>query len=87
MEKSIKEKSTKVGNYYVMDYGDYYKVYDENEKDVTLYFNNNNVIMYFDEFQMAMTRILIKSRKENELWETFSKSDDKLCEEYIINKN
>ena len=81
MEKSIKEKSTKVGNYYVMDYGDYYKVYDENEKDVTLYFNNNNVIMYFDEFQNAMTRILIKSRKENELWETFSKSDDKLCEE------
>ena len=67
MEKSIKEKSSKVGNYYVMDYGDYYKVYDENENDVTLYFNNNNVIMYFDEFQMAMTRILIKSRKENEL--------------------
>ena len=66
-EKSIKEKSSKVGNYYVMDYGDYYKVYDENEKDVTLYFNNNDVIMYFDEFQMAMTRILIKSRKENEL--------------------
>ena len=81
MEKSIKEKSTKVGNYYVMDYGDYYKVYDENEKDVTLYFNNNNVIMYFDEFQNAMARILIKSRKENELWELFSKSDDKLCEE------
>ena len=67
MKRRIKEKSSKVGNYYVMDYGDYYKVYDENEKDVTLYFNNNNVIMYFDEFQMAMTRILIKSRKENEL--------------------
>ena len=81
MEKTIKEKSSKVGNYYVMDYGDYYKIYDENEKDVTLNFNNNNVIMYFDEFQMAMTRILVKSRKENELWETFSKSDDKLCEE------
>ena len=81
MEKSIKEKSSKVGNYYVMDYGDYYKIYDENEKDVTLNFNNNNVIMYFDEFQMAMTKILIKSRKENELLELFSKSDDKLCEE------
>ena len=81
MEKSIKEKSSKVGNYYVMDYGDYYKVYDENEKDVTLYFNDDIVIMNNDEFLKAMTRILIKSRKENELWETFSKSDDKLCEE------
>ena len=81
MEKSIKEKSTKVGNYYVMDYGDYYKVYDEDEKDVTLYFNDDIVIMNNDEFLNAMTRILIKSRQENELWETFSKSDDKLCEE------
>ena len=81
MEKSIKEKSTKVGNYYVMDYGDYYKVYDEDEKDVTLYFNDDIVIMNNDEFLNAMTRILIKSRNENELWETFSKSDDKLCEE------
>ena len=81
MEKSIKEKSTKVGNYYVMDYGDYYKVYDEDEKDVTLYFNDNIVIMNDNEFLNAMTRILIKSRNENELWETFSKSDDKLCEE------
>ena len=81
MEKSIKEKSTKVGNYYVMDYGDYYKVYDEDEKDVTLYFNDDIVIMNDNEFLNAMTRILIKSRNENELWETFSKSDDKLCEE------
>ena len=81
MEKRIKEKSTKVGNYYVMDYGDYYKVYDEDEKDVTLYFNDDIVIMNDNEFLNAMTRILIKSRNENELWETFSKSDDKLCEE------
>ena len=81
MEKSIKEKSSKVGNYYVMDYGDYYKVYDEDEKDVTLYFNDDIVIMNNDEFLKAMTRILIKSRQENELLETFSKSDDKLCEE------
>ena len=65
-ERSIKEKSTKVGNYYVMDYGDYYKVYDENEKDVTLYFNDDIVIMNNDEFLNAMTRILIKSRNENE---------------------
>ena len=81
MEKTIKEKSTKVGNYYVMDYGNYYKVYDENEKDVTLNFNDDIVIMNNDEFLNAMTRILIKSRKENELLETFSKSDDKLCKE------
>ena len=80
-EKSIREKFTKVGNYYVMDYGDYYKVYDENEKDVTLYFNDDIVIMNDNEFLNAMTRILIKSRKENELLEIFSKSDDKLCEE------
>ena len=66
-EKSIKEKSTKVGNYYIMDYGDYYKVYDENEKDVTLNFNDDIVIMNNNEFQTAMTRILIKSMKENEL--------------------
>ena len=65
-EKSIKEKSSKVGNYYVMDCGDYYKVYDENEKDVTLNFNDDIVIMNNDELQNAMTRILIKSRKENE---------------------
>ena len=80
MEKSIKEKSSKVGNYYVLDCGDYFKVYDENEKDVTLNFNDDIVIMNDDEFLNAMTRILTKSRKENELWETFSKSDDKLCE-------
>ena len=79
-EKTIKEKSTKVGNYYVLDCGDYYKVYDEDEKDVTLYFNDNIVIMNNDEFQKAMTRILIKSRQENELWKTFIKSDEALCD-------
>lgn len=79
-ERSIKEKSTKVGNYYVLDCGDYYKVYDEDEKDVTLYFNDNIVIMNNDEFQKAMTRILIKSRQENELWKTFTKSDEALCD-------
>lgn len=66
-ERSIKEKSTKVGNYYVLDYGDYYKVYDKNEKDVTRYFNDNNVIMNNNEFQKAMTRILIESRREDKL--------------------
>ena len=66
-------------NYTVRNCGVYYKVYDENENDVTLNFNDDIVIMNNDEFQNAMTRILIKSRKENELWETFSKSDEALC--------
>lgn len=78
-ERSIKEKSTKVGNYYVLDCGDYFKVYDENENDVTLNFNDDIVIMNNNEFQKAMTKILIKSREENELWETFIKSDEALC--------
>ena len=78
-EKSIKEKSTKVGNYYVLDCGDYFKVYDENENDVTLNFNDDIVIMNNNEFQKAMTKILIKSREENELWEAFIKSDEALC--------
>lgn len=66
-ERSIKEKSTKVGNYYVLDYGDYYKVYDKYEKDVTRYFNDNIDIINNNEFQKAMTRIIIESRSEDKL--------------------
>lgn len=60
-------KEFKIKDYTVRNCGDYYKVYDENEKDVTYKFNDDVVIMNGNELREVMKRIfasLVKNWKK-----------------------